>query len=201
MMKLIWKKIFVVLVSTLTFGLVTPSYAYDLDDHSTINKGKKPDSEETNKIDHTAAAQVYQETPISKLVRQSEVVSYYKFGDRIGPVIKDEFQSVIFPKIEEVLYGLTEELGQDKVLQLKISEQPGKGTSEKMFHVIDTETGTDLIRFHVRRDHPPGEGYWFNFHYHTYEDNFETHYELGSIYWDTNTPPNWMSERRNNVFQ
>ncbi|HWO76316.1 MAG TPA: YpjP family protein [Bacillus sp. (in: firmicutes)] len=197
-MKIIWKKIFVVLVSTLTFGLVTPSYAYDLD-HSTIDKGKKPDSEETNKIDQSSDI-ICQDTPISKLVRQCNEMSYYKFGDRIGPVIKDEFQSIIFPKIEEVLYTLTEELGTDKVLQLKISEQPGKGTSEKMFHVIDTETNADLVRFHVRRDHPPGEGYWFNFHYHTYKDNFENHYDLGSIYWDTNTPPNWMSATKDNIF-
>ncbi|MET3696032.1 YpjP-like protein [Bacillus oleivorans] len=197
-MKLNWKKIFVVLVSTLTFGLVTPTYAYDLD-HGSIDKGKKPDLEETDKIDHSAVP-VFQESPISQLVRQSKKVSYYKFGDRIGPVIKDEFQTFIFPKIEEVLYDLSDELGNDKVLQLKISEQPGKGTSEKMFHVIDSETNKDLVRFHVRRDHPPGEGYWFNFHYHTNEDNFESHYDLGSIYWDTNTPPNWMSEPKNNIF-
>ena len=65
--------------------------------------------------------------------------------------------------------------------------------NRKIFHVYNRLTGEDLLRFHVRRDHPPQDGYWFNFHYHTAEDGFQSHHELGSIYWDRNTPPDWMS--------
>ncbi|MED4798110.1 YpjP family protein, partial [Priestia megaterium] len=51
----------------------------------------------------------------------------------------------------------------------------------------------DLIRFHVRRENPPKDGYWFNFHYHAAADNFQKHYDLGKIYWNRNMPPKWFS--------
>ncbi|GAA0348300.1 YpjP family protein [Bacillus carboniphilus] len=193
------KKFFVVMVSVLTFGLVTPTFSYDLD-HSDVEKGKKPNAFEEDNIANSGYLESYKnETPLETLIKQSEQVSYFKFGDRITPVIKDEFQTVIFPKIEEVMTKLVEELGENQVKYLQISEQPGKGKSEKMFHIYDSQTGEDLIRFHVRRDHPPGDGYWFNFHYHTFVDQFEAHHDLGQIYWSTDTPPNWMSSSKKEI--
>ncbi|MEW8987992.1 MAG: YpjP family protein, partial [Bacillus sp. (in: firmicutes)] len=86
-----------------------------------------------------------------------------------------------------------EQYPEEDLVHLAISEEPGKGKSEKIFHIKDEKTGEDVIRFHVRRDQPPHEGYWFNFHYHTHHDEYQTHHDLGSIYWAKNTPPNWMS--------
>src|SRR5690606_5692626 len=77
--------------------------------------------------------------------------------------------------------------------KLAITEKPAGGISEKIFHIYETETNKDIIRFHVRRDKPPLEGYTFNFHYHTYHDQFQTHYALGNIYWDINTRPKWQT--------
>lgn len=190
-MNLKLKKLFVVLVSVLTFGLVTPSYAHNLE-HGELDKDKKPDTFAEDKTEAADIIEPFNDTPLQKLIRQGKEVSFYKFGEKIGPVIEDEFQTVIIPNIESVIEEISKDLGDKDFSNIEISEHPGKGTSEKMFHVINSTTRKDLIRFHVRRDHPPGEGYWFNFHYHSYVDNFEAHYDLGSIYWDTNTPPNWM---------
>ncbi len=62
-----------------------------------------------------------------------------------------------------------------------------------MFNIYDEQTGKDLIRFHVRTENRPGEGYYYNFHYHTAEDQFATHHNLGDVYWSKNTPPKWLS--------
>ena len=98
---------------------------------------------------------------------------------------------MILPKIEVALEEMASQFPDEQLQSLTISEKPSGGRSEKIFHIYDTESGKDIIRFHVRQDHIPLEGYWFNFHYHTYHDSFSAHYELGSIYWDTNTPPKW----------
>ncbi|MTH52078.1 hypothetical protein GKZ89_01575 [Bacillus mangrovi] len=111
-----------------------------------------------------------------------------KFGSKIGPVIEQEFDSLILPKIEETI---EKELKPEELRNLIITEKPGTGRSEKIFHIYSGETGKDVIRFHVRTDRPPGDGYWFNFHYHLAGDSFEKHHELGRIYWDRNTPPAW----------
>lgn len=116
-----------------------------------------------------------------------------KFGSKIGPVIADEFQNVILPKIEKALAEVTEQFPEEDLSYLTISEIPSGGRGEKIFHIYNEKTGKDIIRFHVRRDLRPQEGYWFNFHYHTYHDHFEKHYLLGEIFWDKNTPPRWMS--------
>jgi hypothetical protein len=82
---------------------------------------------------------------------------------------------------------------EESLANLKVTETPGGGLSEKIFHITNSKANEDVIRFHVRRDHPPQQGYWFNFHYHTHHDNFQAHHELGSIYWNKNTPPKWMT--------
>ncbi|MEH7388569.1 YpjP family protein, partial [Bacillus sp. JJ1521] len=88
---------------------------------------------------------------------------------------------------------LAEQYPTEQLDQLEISEQPSGGNGEKIFHIFDNTSGKDIVRFHVRKDHPPQDGYWFNFHYHTHHDGFQTHHALGDIYWNKNTPPKWLS--------
>lgn len=116
-----------------------------------------------------------------------------KFGTRIQSKIENEYRELILPKLEETLADISQQADEELLRNLFITNDPSDGLGEKIFHVYDMRNGEDLYRFHVRRDHPPQQGYWFNFHYHTANDNFETHHELGTIYWDKNTPPNWMS--------
>lgn len=129
-----------------------------------------------------------------QLLGDAENQSFLKFGSKISPVIEDDYRSEILPKIEDVITGHLAKFQDDEAYQdVVISSKPSAGKTEKIFHVYNRLTGEDLLRFHVRRDHPPQDGYWFNFHYHTAEDGFQSHHELGSIYWDRNTPPDWMS--------
>ena len=128
---------------------------------------------------------------ISEFKDKAEEKAYQKFGEKIHPKINNEFKSMILPKIEEAIEEMAAQFPDDQLQSLTISEKPSSGRSEKIFHIYHTESGKDVMRFHVRQDHVPLEGYWFNFHYHTNHDSFASHYELGSIYWDTNTPPKW----------
>lgn len=212
-MKLWMNKLFVVLVTIFTFGTVVPQLPVDID------KNVKENSDVPDQNDRLLVVNDIEEIEYKKesdnswpslalsidnhpdlistftaySMAQAEQQSMMKFGSTIGNVIGDEFKQVVLPKIEEAIAQLTERLPEDDLRQLVITENPANGLGEKIFHVYHSDTGKDLIRFHVRRDHPPKEGYWFNFHYHTAEDEFLTHYEMGSIYWDKNTPPHWMS--------
>ncbi|MEH7117091.1 YpjP family protein [Neobacillus vireti] len=197
MNKWLRKSLFVT-ISILTFGLVTPSQLINQVNASKINDR---DGFETQAIDRSFdQADSYlienefnREKFMQDLIKQAEIQSYQKFGTRIKPVIENEFKEIILPNIEKAIEETASQFPNDGVKNLTITEQPGAGLSEKIFNIKDSILGKDIIRFHVRRDNPPQSGYWFNFHYHTYHDDFHTHHELGSIYWDKNTPPKWMS--------
>ncbi|WP_246941870.1 YpjP family protein [Bacillus pinisoli] len=192
------RKSLVVIFTILTFGLVTPPQII-------IADTRESDAAKSNHIEgmnQSADEQInpYLHEYLDKsnsffdyAVRQAEQQSIMKFGPVIEESIGDEFRSVILPKIEEVIMTLSSRLDEDQLQHLVISKHPTGGVSEKIFHIYSAKSGQDIIRFHVRRDHPPLDGYYFNFHYHTFEDSFQTHHELGTIYWSKNTPPNWQS--------
>jgi YpjP-like protein len=192
----IWlKKSFFVLISILTFGLVTPSQAFLNEEGLALAKSNG----KTSSIE-SAEEDVLQEDPafsrenfLENMMEQAEQNAYMKFGTKIKPAIEDEFRSVILPKMEHAIERTASQYVDEDLSLLVISEVPSYAKTEKIFHVYDKRSGEDVIRFHVRKDHPPKEGYYFNFHYHTVHDNFQTHHDLGSIYWDKNTPPQWMS--------
>lgn len=194
------RKSIVVLVTVLTFGLVTPPPSFlaeGIDNgaqkRNTLKSEVQPEitSDEQLQIQHEIPSE--KEQLIRQLVNAAESQSYVKFGNRIKPVIQDEFKEIILPNIEKTIEMVATQYEDENLHHLVISEQPTGGRSEKIFHIADAEKNQDIIRFHVRKDHPPQEGYWFNFHYHTYHDGFQAHHELGSIYWARNTPPKWMS--------
>jgi hypothetical protein len=187
------RKSVVVLVSLLTFGLITPTQLIN-----NVN-AEKPTDRKTFETTSIKQADYFKEPEIDKgkfleeMLKQAELQSFQKFGTRIKPVIENEFKEIIMPNIEKALQETADQFPTDDLLNLAITESPGKGQSEKIFNIKNIHTNTDVLRFHVRRDNPPQAGFWFNFHYHTYHDGFQGHHELGSIYWAKDTPPKWMS--------
>jgi len=185
----------VVLISIITFGLVSPAQASEL-----LSLEPKTNHQSDTYENVTVEEEVFQSQSeeesrslfVQRMVREAEQKSLEKFGDRIGPVIEDEFRQLILPNMEIAIASVAEQFPREDLETLEITEVPSGGVAEKIFHIINAEN-KDIIRFHVRRDHPPLEGYWFNFHYHTHHDQFQKHYELGLIYWDKNTPPKWKS--------
>jgi hypothetical protein len=197
MNKWLRKSLFVT-ISILTFGLVTPSQLINQANAEKVNdrdvfETQAPDRSIVQANSYLIETEFNREKFMQELIKQAEIQSYQKFGTRIKPVIENEFREVILPNIEKAIEQTASQFPEDDVKNLTITEQPGAGLSEKIFNIKDSVSGKDIIRFHVRRDNPPQSGYWFNFHYHTYHDLFHSHHELGSIYWDKNTPPKWMS--------
>lgn len=197
------QKSLVVLITVLTFGLVTPPQTLFLDKVD-VDKSLERDTHDGNTSDLIVEQSFIEEVEedylqvdkqkwVQLLMREAENQSFVKFGQKIKPKIEDEFRQVILPNVEKAITLVAEQYPDEDLAHLAMSEVPGKGMSEKIFHITDINKGSDVIRFHVRRDHPPQEGYWFNFHYHTYHDKFHEHHDLGAIYWAKNTPPKWMS--------
>ena len=188
------KKSLVVLITALTFGTVSPPAYLTIDDQKDDSSfGDVTNKDFSNEFIEPFEQGLSKDSFLSLATEQAELQSFAKFGSRIGPKIQDEFKDVIFPKMEQVLQDLAEEHPEEDLSNLTISENPTGGDSEKIFHIYHAVTGKDLIRFHVRKDHPPLDGYYFNFHYHTYHDDFHGHHALGSIFWAKNTPPKWLS--------
>lgn len=198
------KKTLVILLSILTLGLVTPDDFYWNDDVEAAKPNKKTSVEEVSASEESTVISTItiledetseREKVLQYFCEKAEEISYDKFGERIKPRIEDEFNSVILPKIEEVIELYIQDYPEQDLTYLGISQNTTTGVGEKIFHIYNTKNGEDLIRFHVRRENPPQQGYWFNFHYHTNDDQFVAHHDLGSIYWDKNTPPNWSSSK------
>lgn len=192
------RKTLFVLVSVLTFGLVTPTQLINpvnADNLADRDAFEAPSADslfgQTNTF--IEESDFDKEKFIGELIKQAELQSYQKFGTKIKPVIENEFRDIILPNIETALEEIAFQFPEEDLKNLSVTEQPGAGLSEKIFNINNRVIGKDILRFHVRRDNPPQAGYWFNFHYHTYHDDFQSHHELGSIYWAKNTPPKWMS--------
>jgi hypothetical protein len=191
------RKSLVVMITVLSFGMVTPSQAAWLEElgqdsglkRDFVESKPQNDDHNLNSIDNIPTREQF----IDEILVQAESFAYQKFGSKIKPVIEDEFKEVILPEIEKVIEEVTLKIPEQNLQYLNISEFPSGGLSERIFHIQNELNGEDIIRFHVRRDNPPQQGYWFNFHYHTYLDGFQNHHTIGSIYWNKNTPPKWMS--------
>jgi YpjP-like protein len=192
------RKTLFVLVSVLTFGIVTPTQLINTVNAENLNDRdafEAPSSESSFRQSNSfiKESDFDKEKFIGELIKQAELQSYQKFGTKIKPIIENEFRGIILPNIEKALEEIAVQFPEEDLKNLTITEQPSAGLSEKIFNINNRVIGKDILRFHVRRDNPPQAGYWFNFHYHTYHDDFQSHHELGSIYWAKNTPPKWMS--------
>lgn len=190
------QKLLIGLVAFLTFGLITPTH----DIWSSLQN-----KDHTRQIGPSVEAEDYyiglsesEEDEKSESLEEAFIVraqelAYEKFGTKIGPVIASEFDEVIFPKMNEVLLQTLNETNESVKNQLAMSEKPAGNYSEKIFNVYDEQNKKDLIRFHVRTDKRPQDGYYFNFHYHMADDDYIKHYTIGDIYWSKDTPPKWLS--------
>ncbi|MCM3743161.1 YpjP family protein [Sporosarcina luteola] len=200
-MKKYSQKLIIALVAVLTLGVIPPTHEIwtnlqPKDDarQTGIPTSAKHDLQlgledsifERDSFGHTLSIE-------EALLQPAKELAYLKFGSRIGPVIQKEFDSNIYPKIEEVIQQTVASTGGLENSMLSITETPSGDYAEKIFHVSDTVSDKDLIRFHVRTEKRPLDGYFYNFHYHTAEDNFTVHHSLGDIYWSKNTPPKWLS--------
>jgi hypothetical protein len=196
-MKTWLKRNLVVVISILTLGFISPSHSLwtDQNDHDKDSKRQKSEvqHERSESIQLTESESHDRIQYVSELLQEAEAQVYTKFGPRIKRKIEEEFHQMIWPNMEEVILSFTNALSDEELFSLRISNTPGRGESEKIFHLYDDKTSEDRLRIHVRREHPPLDGYYFHFHYHTYKDGFTEHFSLGKIYWDRNTPPHWMS--------
>lgn len=185
------KKALVVIITVCTFGIVTPP-AVLLDpaktDKSKVNVEQAPQTIVEEKVDELSAASF-----VTYIVSEADRQSKEKFGSKISPVIATKFDQTILPKVTDTITTFAENQSPQSFAYLAVSQYPKGGVNEKIMHIYDSRTNEDLLRFHVRRDHPPKDGYYFNFHYHMANDNFVAHHELGKIYWGKNQPPQWLS--------
>lgn len=187
------QKTLVIAVALLTFGVISPNHVIW---ENLLDDKANQKSISSHSAQPTYAVEWSEEEPstfIEDAIIQAKEQSLLKFGSRIGPVITNEFDEVIFPKIQEAIEMTLVDMDNHKLKSLAISENPSGDHSEKIFHIFDTTTKSDLIRFHVRTEKRPQDGYFFNFHYHTISDEFAKHYKLGDIYWSKNMPPKWLS--------
>lgn len=194
------QKSIVILVAFLTFGLITPTHEiWDAFDQNPSNRAAigstNANTASAAELEVIDVTEIQQETIDygSLLVDAAKEQSYIKFGTKIGPKISNEFDTIIFPKMEEAIAMTVARLDDESLASLTITEKPSGNYGEKIFNITSSQTGDDLIRFHVRTEKRPQEGYYYNFHYHSSEDDFMTHYNLGDIYWEKNTPPKWLS--------
>lgn len=189
-------------VAVLTLGIIAPNH--EIWNH--LEEGKELRTYTPNGNNVASAVQLDQlstdmqeETAdepqqlVQTMKTAAKEQAYIKFGTRIAPVISDDFEERIFPKMEEAIESTVARLDNDTMRSLSITEKPSGNYSEKIFHIINSQTKKDVIRFHVRTENRLDDGYYYNFHYHTFEDQFAKHYDLGEIYWSKNTPPKWLS--------
>lgn len=198
-MKKWWQKSLMIAVAVLTLGAISPNHLIWetlLDEKAHSNPQTSDGHEKQFSYDWIDPSELYygtQPSIMETVHKSAEEQAYLKFGSKIGPVIKDEFQTAILPNILQAIDMHLVGMDNEKLRKLAISEKPSGDHAEKIFHIYDTETSKDAIRFHVRTEKKPLEGYFFNFHYHVADDNFQKHIALGDIYWSKNTPPKWLS--------
>lgn len=203
-MKLWGRRIFVVLVSVLTLGMyIPPTYVHTdaaenkevakQDDANTFTTPSDELVDDDPEEDESVPESDSTEDHVKVIIDQAKAQTVTKMGPRIIEKVDADMTNDILPKIEEVVEMIVVEAGDEEVPYYEISEESTPGYGEKIFNLYNHKTKEEIARFHVRRDKRPGEGYWFNFHYHLNQDDFVKHHSIGEIYWEKNTPPKWMS--------
>lgn len=198
------RKIFVVIISVLTLGMYIPPS--DIHTEAAENKEVAPEEQGSNLTTSDSEAGTEDdgyvslnsendsyESPIEMMTTRAKEQTIVKMGPRIIEKVDEDMTRDILPKIEEIVESILGDLEEEDLPYYEISEELVPGYGEKIFNLHNYKTGEEIARFHVRRDKRPGEGYWFNFHYHLSDDDFVKHHSIGEIYWEKNTPPKWMS--------
>src|SRR5690606_21632175 len=108
LMKNWWQKSLMIAVAVLTLGAISPNH---LIWESLLDEKGQPKShaaESDNKhytYDWIDPSEFYitGESILDTVHQSAEEQSYLKFGSRIGPVIQDEFQTMILPNIQRAI--------------------------------------------------------------------------------------------------
>ncbi|MDC3417143.1 YpjP family protein [Aquibacillus salsiterrae] len=202
MMKLWIRKAFVVIITFMTLGIyIPPTYLNAALEKDGLVSEKPSDNRHTMEDQVVVVEEAYSDVEeldetdsiINTLTEQARMQAISKLGPRIVNQVEEDLLTMILPNIEEVIATIMENADEEERNYFAVSENPTPGYGEKIFHLYDVRTEKDIARFHVRRENRPGEGYWFNFHYHLEEDGFEEHRAIGEVFWDKNTPPKWMA--------
>lgn len=202
------RKILAILMMIVTLGLYIPPsiLASNTDDHKTFVAPRAPvQKDEQQGVVHKknahqatiseASLESIKEAEINisnMIVDQAKASTYSKLGPKITHQVEDQLIEVVFPNLEQTLEKMVQPY-ECEGSYLGLIDEPSSGYGEKIFTLYDYRADEAIARFDVRRVNRPLEGYWFIFHYHLKEDDFEEHYPLGDIYWDKNTPPKWQS--------
>ena len=70
------------------------------------------------------------------MMMEAEKQSFEKFGEKISPIIEDEFRQVILPKIQDAIEMTIAEYPEEELSSLAITETPSGGVSEKIFSIF-----------------------------------------------------------------
>lgn len=200
-MKLWMKKIAVFLMTFVSLGIYTPPINLNPETHNEAFVSEKSSEREEITAPILDVADDIREIDerdsqtyiIDAITDEAMTHTLAKLGPRITEQIDPYFRNDLLPNMAEVVHMILADAGEEAVNYYGISAQPSKGYGERIFNIHDYRARKDVARFDVRRENRPGEGYWFNFHYHLSKDGFEGHYPIGEIYWDKNMPPKWMA--------
>ncbi|MCQ2009358.1 MAG: YpjP family protein [Sporolactobacillus sp.] len=203
------KKSLVACVAVLTFGTVIPTLpAHYLD--------KENDKQNVQKAGNDVAASGFETELATKkeshnswklkdskedlldgfssyAAREAEKQGATKFGSRITERINRQYTEQIVPAFAQALQEIGDVHSLAWIRELDVTHAPSQGFGERIMHVYNKQSGKEVLKLHVRRDHPPLDGYYFNFHYHTALDDFQQHHEIKTIYWGKNMPPKWRA--------
>lgn len=196
------KKLTVLLVTILTLGLYVPPIYIDAD----VDVGKRdlePSEDRPKPVDKEELADSITEENVvledanqlylQQLNTLAKEQVQTKLGIKISAKINREINDVVLPNMETVLEELYETIGEEESQFLMIAEDPADGYGERIFNLYNAKVKENVAKFHVNRLKKPQDGYYFQFHYHLHDDQFEEHLPIGEVYWGKDTPPKWMS--------
>ena len=135
-------KTLVATVALCTFGMITPNHEIwanfedDRNAKSVLEHNIRNSVSSAYQLDDFIFEKNEQQT-IESFIGAAKEQAYVKFGTRVGPVIEDEFETNIFPKIEEAIGATVARLGDDRLRSLAITEKPSGEYAEKIFHIVD----------------------------------------------------------------
>ncbi|QHS22804.1 hypothetical protein GWK91_07535 [Virgibacillus sp. MSP4-1] len=204
------KKFLLIAITILTLGMYTPPALLEADaaESEEVDSSKTKSNNDTQTENDTITHEINDyfnltnfhapqaddhHTTQSALTEIAKEQTKAKLGPKIMDQVEDDFITEILPNIEKTIHTLLKNIDKQDIRYYGVSEEAVSGYGEKIFVLYDVRTNNEIARFDVRRENRPHEGYWFNFHYHLEEDQFEKHYNIGEIYYDKNTPPRWMS--------
>ncbi|BAM48306.1 YpjP family protein [Amphibacillus xylanus] len=204
-MKLWLKRFFVLIVTIMSLGFYVPPLNLeinaDTNGNETESEKKSLDNSTTYiyepsiYLDEVESYQITETDPVDELIEQAKEQMIQKLGPKIHEQIEDDVKEQVIPNLELVVANLIDTKYADQDFNLSIIENKVSGYGEKIFDLYDEDSEEIIAKFHVRRENRPLDGYWFNFHYHLAQDQFETHYEFADVYWSKDTPPKWMSKK------